>query len=155
MEDKKKTKINLKIILTIILVVAIAIVIYVMNKPKEIANIKYDIKIAFVKGHQDLTGWATNNEYVLVNIKDEKAYFIQEHIVWGDSTGKENGTTVKVINEEKISGNTFDMIIGLTERNSDYDEKSFSNYYEVEYKGKTIQLTATPLLDSIFNSIKE
>jgi len=47
------------------------------------------------------------------------------------------------------------MIIGLTERNSDYDEKSFSNYYEVEYKGKTIQLTATPLLDSIFNSIKE
>ena len=60
-----------------------------------------------------------------------------------------------LINEEKISGNIFDMIMGLTERNSDYNEKSFSNYYEVEYKGKTIKLTATPLLDSIFNSIKE
>ena len=92
---------------------------------------------------------------MLVNIKDEKAYFIQEHIVWGDSTGKKNEMIIKVVNEEKISGNTFDIIMGLTNCESDYNEKSFNNYYEVEYKGKRIQLTATPLLDSIFKSIKE
>ena len=68
---------------------------------------------------------------------------------------KKDGHYYTLVNEEKISGNTFEMIMGLTERNSDYNEKSFSNYYVVEYKGKTIQLTATPLLDSIFNSIKE
>lgn len=68
---------------------------------------------------------------------------------------KKDGHYYTLVNEKNISGNIFEMIKGLTERNSDYNEKSFNDYYEVEYKGKTIQLTATPLLDSIFNSIKE
>ena len=154
MEESKR---NLNIIVAIILVVAIVGVIYVMNKPKEIAYIEYDIKITHKYNYINVPtgGWASTNEYVLFNINDKMAYFIEEYTIYGDSTGKYNGTTISVLNEEKISGNTFEMIMGLTERNSDYNEKSFSNYYEIEYKGKTIKLTDTPLLDSIFNSIKE
>lgn len=84
MEDKKKTKINLKIILAIILVVAIAIVIYIMNRPKEIADIKYDIKITYRYSsiNMPLTGYASDTEYVLVNIDEQKAYFINDRYIF-------------------------------------------------------------------------
>lgn len=88
MEDKKKTKINLKIILVILLVVAIAVIIYVMNRPKEIANIKYDIKITYRYSsiNMPLTGYASDIEYVLVNIDKQKAYFINDRYIFA---GKE------------------------------------------------------------------
>jgi len=89
LEDKKKTKINFKIILAIILLVAIVVVIYVMNRPKEIADIEYDIKITYRYSsiNMPLTGYASDTEYVLVNIDKQKAYFINDRYIF---TGKED-----------------------------------------------------------------
>lgn len=152
MKDNKK---KIIFVITIVAIIVLGIV-YFLNKKTDVENIKYDIKITYKYSdiNMPMGGYASNTEYVLVNIDKQKAYFVQKRIVFGDSTGKENGEYDNILNEEEISGNTFDMLIGLTERESDYNEKSFNNYYLVEYKNKKIKLTATPLLDSLFNSIK-
>lgn len=84
MEDKKKTKINFKIILAIILLVAIVAVIYIMNRPKKFAGIKYDIKIQYRHSSINIppTGYASDTKYVLVNINKQKAYFINERYIF-------------------------------------------------------------------------
>ena len=89
----KNPKINFKFILAIILLLAIVVVIYVINRPKEIADIKYDIKITYKYNYINMptTGYASDTEYVLVNIDEQKAYFINDRYIFA---GKEERRTL-------------------------------------------------------------
>lgn len=81
----KKRKIIIIGIVILILIAIISLVIIVINSKdkfieKKIANIEYDMKID--KCSNETGGYATIYEYILINIKDKKAYYIYDYYVF-------------------------------------------------------------------------
>lgn len=127
----------------ILIVIATAVIIYIkLNNRKvtleDIQNIEYDMKISIEDARQNpsIGGYANYKHCTLINIKEKKAYYIEDKYVYGiPSEGEIRGNNYTL---EKVKLNK-DQIDGLIQIFTNYTkEDSFvGNYVNITYNGET------------------
>ena len=135
-----------KIIYIILIILCILTVIgifyrFKMKDENTINKIKYDMKITY--NHViEMTGYGTEYDFDLIDIKNKKVHFIHDYNIWGNESNplkKGHNYTIKTI---KLTDNDIKMLLQLTNKESEEYLKNDYNkeYLTIEYKGKTIYL---------------
>ena len=106
-----------------------------------IKSIDCDMKITYVHELTE-TGYGTEYDFDLINIKEKKAYLVNDFDIWGnekDPAKKGHNFTITPIN---LTDNDINMLKQLSnEQTKEYLKTTTDReYLKVEYNGRTIYL---------------
>ena len=156
MIQKKEVIMKRKVIFLfiIILIIFILIQIYIhlyRNTNSYIENINYDMEVHFYYFNPPEGGYATTEEYVLVNTKSKTAHYINRyHVIFPELEGKKpDKYTVKKF---KLNDYQINTLIEASVRESENVKNTYNflKYIEIKYNNKSTTLV-NPLSQEIID----
>lgn len=123
--NKKIKKIVLVILLILLILITILTIMYLIKieKEKYVNNIQYDIKIDYISGGDNSSGWANENYFDLINIDDKKAYLISDFYIYGKSSILVKGHNYK-IKKVELTDDDIQEVLTLYNQAEEYNKSS-------------------------------